>query len=214
MERAPIAASRTTDRTGRHAITTTTHLLYLHGFRSSPRSAKAQILADHVAKNHPGVRWWCPQLPPSPRETAALLADGIANWPRQGMAVIGSSLGGYYASWVAHLARCRSVLLNPAVQPARDLQKYVGPLHAWHDPQAHFDFRPKDIDELRALDTRGQHAPAPEMLIIAQGDEVLDWREMSARYPHALQLVQEGGDHALSNFADYLPQVDEFLGLG
>jgi len=192
---------------------TTTHLLYLHGFRSSPRSTKAQRLAEHVATHHPKVRWWCPQLPPSPRETAALLAEGIAHWPHGTMAVVGSSLGGYYASWVAQQARCRSVLLNPAVQPARDLAQYVGTHTAWHDPQAQFDFRAEYIEELRALDTRHLSAAAPELLIIAQGDEVLDWREMSGRYPHALQWVQEGGDHALSNFAEYLPRIDEFLAL-
>ena len=100
---------------------TTTHLLYLHGFRSSPQSNKARILGDHIAATHPRVRWWCPQLPPSPREATALIAEGIASWPRETMAVVGSSLGGYYASWVAQLARCKSVMINPAVNPARDL---------------------------------------------------------------------------------------------
>ena len=78
------------------------------------------------------------------------------------------------------------------------------------------DASPVDTDpiaELRQLDTRAMTAAAPEMVLIAQGDEVLDWREMSERYPHALQLVQEGGDHALSNFTEYLPRVDEFLHL-
>ncbi|MDR0225737.1 MAG: alpha/beta fold hydrolase [Burkholderiaceae bacterium] len=192
---------------------TTTHLLYLHGFRSSPQSAKARRMAEHVATRHPHVRWWCPQLPPSPREAAALIADGIASWPRETMAVIGSSLGGYYASWVAQLARCRSVLINPAVNPARDLEKYIGEQTAWHDPGERFFFRREYIEELRMLDTRSMTPAAPEMLLAAEGDEVLDWREMSARYPHALQIVQEGGDHALSNFEEYLPQLDEFLNL-
>ncbi|HBK00145.1 MAG TPA: hypothetical protein DDZ62_09320 [Delftia acidovorans] len=69
------------------------------------------------------------------------------------------------------------------------------------------------LQELRALDTRHMTPAAPEMLLAAEGDEVLDWREMSARYPHALQIIQEGGDHALSNFEEYLPQLDEFLNL-
>jgi hypothetical protein len=69
------------------------------------------------------------------------------------------------------------------------------------------------MEELRALDTRSMTPAAPEMLLAAEGDEVLDWREMSARYPHALQIIQEGGDHALSNFEEYLPQLDEFLNL-
>ena len=192
---------------------TTTHLLYLHGFRSSPQSNKSRQMAAHVATEHPKVRWWSPQLPPSPREAAALIAEGIASWPRQTMAVIGSSLGGYYASWVAQLARCKSVMINPAVNPARDLELHVGEQTSWHDPEDKFFFKPEYIAELRQLDTRAMTAAAPEMVLIAQGDEVLDWREMSERYPHALQLVQEGGDHALSNFTEYLPRVDEFLHL-
>lgn len=192
---------------------TTTHLLYLHGFRSSPQSNKARIMADYVSAKHPKVRWWCPQLPPSPRDAASLIVEGIASWPRQSMAVMGSSLGGYYASWVAQLARCKSVLINPAVNPARDLEKYIGEQASWHDPEEKFFFRPEYIDELRLLDTRSITPAAPEMVLIAQGDEVLDWTEMSARYPHALQLVQEGGDHALSNFEEYLGRVEEFLTL-
>ena len=192
---------------------TTTHLLYLHGFRSSPQSNKARILADHIGSQHSRVRWWCPQLPPSPREAAALIAEGIASWPRETMAVVGSSLGGYYASWVAQLARCKSVMINPAVNPARDLERHIGEQSSWHDPEDVFDFRPEYIDELRLLDTRNLTAAAPEMVLIAQGDEVLDWREMSERYPHALQLVQEGGDHALTDFPQYLDRIDEFLAL-
>jgi predicted esterase YcpF (UPF0227 family) len=195
------------------ATMTTTHLLYLHGFRSSPQSTKARIMADYVGARHPKVRWWCPQLPPSPREAAAVIVEGIANWPRQSMAVMGSSLGGYYASWVAQLARCKSVMINPAVNPARDLEKYIGEQSSWHDPEETFFFRPEYIEELRQLDTRAMTPAAPEMVLIAQGDEVLDWSEMSERYPHALQLVQEGGDHALSNFAEYLDRIDEFLAL-
>ena len=192
---------------------TTSHLLYLHGFRSSPQSAKARQMAAHVAQHHPQVRFWCPQLPPSPQAAMAMVAQGVAAWPGSAMAVIGSSLGGFYASWVAQHKGCPSVLLNPAVHPARDLERYIGEQTVWHDPSEHFYFRPEYIDELRALDTSGHAPAAPELAIIAQGDEVLDWREMAARYPQARQLVQEGGEHALLNFADYLPTITDFLKL-
>lgn len=129
------------------------------------------------------------------------------------MGVVGSSLGGFYASWVAQHKGCRSVLLNPAVHPARDLERYIGEQTAWHDPAERFYFKPDYIDELRALDISGQAPAAPEMAIIAKGDEVLDWREMVARYPHAQQVVQEGGEHALANFSAYLPRVAAFLAL-
>ncbi|RQO83030.1 YqiA/YcfP family alpha/beta fold hydrolase [Acidovorax sp. FJL06] len=192
---------------------TTTHLLYLHGFRSSPLSAKARLMAAHVARHHPAATFWCPQLPPSPQAAMALVAQGIADWPRAAMAVVGSSLGGFYASWVAQQARCPSVMLNPAVDPARDLARYIGEQTTWQNPEERFFFLPEYIAELQALDMRGRPPAAPELAIIAQGDEVLDWREMAARYPEARQIVQEDGDHALGNFADYLPQVAAFLDL-
>ena len=190
-----------------------THLLYLHGFRSSPQSMKARLVAERVQQRHPGLQWWCPQLPPSPREAMDMVMRGIADWPRESMAVIGSSLGGFYATYVAAMTRCRAVLLNPAVDPARDLARYIGEQTAWHDPQQHFFFRAEFIDQLRALEVGELSRPERVFAILAKGDEVLDWREMSVRYPHALQIIQEGGDHALSNFEEYLPQLDEFLNL-
>ena len=195
------------------ASMTTTHLLYLHGFRSSPASAKARQMAAHVAQHHPAVTFWCPQLPPSPQAAMALVAQGIAQWPREAMGVIGSSLGGFYASWVAQHAGCPSVMLNPAVDPARDLARYIGEQTTWQNPEERFYFLPEYIAELQALDLRGQPARAPELAIIAKGDEVLDWREMTARYPQAELCLLEGGEHALSDFEDHLPRITRFLAL-
>ena len=178
----------------------TTHLLYLHGFRSSPQSQKAQQVAARVAAEHPALRWWCPQLPPSPRESMRLLDDGIADWPRESMAVIGSSLGGFYATYLAATLDCRAVLLNPAVDPARDLQRHIGEQTAWHDPQSRFFFRPEFIDELRDLQVGALPHPERLFAIVAKGDEVLDWREMTARYPGSRIDLLDGGDHALSDF--------------
>lgn len=191
-----------------------THLLYLHGFRSSPRSFKAQRMAAAVRERHPGVTWWCPQLPPSPREAMALVASTIAGWPRERMAVAGSSLGGFYATWVAEETGCRAVLLNPAVDPARDLGRHIGEQTSWHDPAQHFYFAPGYVDELRALERGPVRHPDRYFAVIAKGDEVLDWREMSGRYPGVRTKLLEGGDHALSDFDDHIEEVLAFLRLG
>ena len=186
---------------------TTTHLLYLHGFRSSPKSAKAQQMAARVGRDHPQVRWWCPQLPPSPQAAAALIDSGTADWPRERMAVVGSSLGGFYATWLAERRGCRAVVLNPAVDPARDLVRHIGEQTAWHDPNEHFYFQPGYVDELRALQTGPLAAPERYFAVIAKGDELLDWREMSARYTGAALRLLEGGDHALSDFDQHIEAV-------
>ncbi len=191
----------------------TTHLLYLHGFRSSPQSAKATRMAALVQQAHPDVVWWCPQLPPSPRQALALLHQGVASWPRETMAVMGSSLGGFYATAVAERYGCKAVLLNPAVDPAQDLAAYIGEQHAWQNPEERFFFEPRFIDELRELQAGPLKVPANYLALIAKGDEVLDWREMAARYAGARQCLLEGGDHALSDFEDHLPLILDFLAL-
>ncbi|MGP1684220.1 MAG: YqiA/YcfP family alpha/beta fold hydrolase, partial [Giesbergeria sp.] len=167
----------------------------------------------YVAQHHPGVLFWSPQLPPSPRAAMEMVSVGIAAWPQHSMAVVGSSLGGYYASWVAQQTRCPSVLLNPAVNPARDLANHIGDQTSWHAPAEHFYFAPEFVEELRALDVRDQPLAARQMAVIAKGDEVLDWREMAARYAQAEVRLLEGGDHALSDFSVHLPSITQFLHL-
>jgi predicted esterase YcpF (UPF0227 family) len=192
---------------------TPTHLLYLHGFRSSPRSFKAQRLQAWLAAHRPAVHWWCPQLPPSPRAAMALVRAGIRDWPAASSAVVGSSLGGYYATWVAQATGWPAVLLNPAVDPARDLAPYVGELTAFHAPEERLVFHARYLAELRELDVPAISHPERLFAVIAKGDEVLDWREMSARYAGASQRLVEGGDHALSDFDDHLPHVLRHLQL-
>ncbi|MDO9002188.1 MAG: YqiA/YcfP family alpha/beta fold hydrolase [Aquabacterium sp.] len=195
---------------------TTTHLLYLHGFRSSPRSAKAQQMAAIVeALNAQGqsVTWACPQLPPSPEQAWADIRAQVADWPHHTMAVMGSSLGGFYATVLAEKTGCPAVLINPAVAPARDLARYIGELSNFHDPDAKFFFRPEFIDEFKAIAPYPITRPERYLPIIAKGDEVLDWREMVAHYPGTPMTLLDGGDHALTDFAPHIPAVSRFLGL-
>lgn len=191
----------------------TTNLLYLHGFRSSPRSFKARKTEAAVRERHPAVTWWCPQLPPSPREAMEQVWDTVRAWPHDRMAVVGSSLGGFYATWVAERTGCRAVLLNPAVDPARDLHGYIGEQTAWHDPNERFEVRPEFMQELRALECGPVRHPERYFAVIAKGDEVLDWREMTGRYPGIRIKLLEGGDHALSDFDAHLDEVLAFLQL-
>ena len=190
-----------------------THLLYLHGFRSSPQSFKAQCLARAVAALAPPPHWCCPQLPPSPAQAMAQLRLAVADWPRDRMAVLGSSLGGFYAHLLASELGCPVVLLNPAVHPARDLAAHIGEHPAWHDPSQRIHFEPGFVDELRALEAAPRPHRPPTLAVIAKGDEVLDWREMLAACGHDRVRLLEGGDHALSDFEDLLPEVLDFLGL-
>src|SRR5512139_3291871 len=148
---------------------TPTHLLYLHGFRSSPQSIKARRMAAWMSEHAPRLTWWCPQLPPSPREAIQLLMRGVANWPADRMAIVGSSLGGFYATVMAERLGCKAALINPAVDPARDLAHHIGETQAWHSEERFF-FLPAYVDELRAMTPGALAQPARYFAVIATGD--------------------------------------------
>ncbi|MGE6918177.1 YqiA/YcfP family alpha/beta fold hydrolase [Achromobacter kerstersii] len=189
-------------------------ILYLHGFRSSPDSFKARLMADTMAQRGLADAWACPQLPASPRE-AIDLAMGIAQRQLAGadspraLTVIGSSLGGFYATWLAEQLGCKAVLLNPAVQAARDLATQVGEHHMYHS-NAPFVFLPEYVDELTAIHVPRITQPDRYFLLAATGDEVLDWREMRDRYAGCPQRIVQGSDHGLSDFEQWMPEVLEF----
>ncbi|HQR03844.1 MAG: alpha/beta fold hydrolase [Proteobacteria bacterium] len=182
-------------------------ILYLHGFRSSPHSRKAEQM--QVAAGVAGVSFACPALPPSPRAAIALAQELITGC-REPVILIGSSLGGFYATWLAERHQLRAVLVNPAVVPALDLVPYIGRQTNYHTGEA-FDFTAGHVDELLALDTPALSRPGRYWLLVEEGDEVLDYRLAVARYAGARQTVLPGGDHAFSRWADYLEPIIDFV---
>ena len=187
-------------------------ILYLHGFRSSPASYKAQVVEQRMAVFGHVADLVCPQLPASPRDAVALALSLVKDVPPDELAVIGSSLGGFYATYIAEQLGCRAVLVNPSVDPLKNLSNAVGITTAWHSDQP-FEFKQEYIAELAALKIAHITEPARYFLIAATGDEVLDYRDMTAHYAGARQHVIQGGDHAVSNFEVYVDDVLAFCGL-
>ena len=184
-------------------------ILYLHGFRSSPRSFKARVVHERMTALGRANDLICPQLPASPKaamDLALLLAERYAP---DNLSIIGSSLGGFYATWLAERLGVRAVLLNPAVDPASSLDKHVGVTTGWHSDEP-FEFRREYVEELAALKVERITRPERYFLIAATGDEVLDYRDMVAHYPGARQHVIEGSDHAISEFPQYVDEVLAF----
>jgi predicted esterase YcpF (UPF0227 family) len=181
-------------------------ILYLHGFRSSPQSFKAQLLTQKLGGR---VAYASPQLPASPAEAIALAQALLKDADPATLTIIGSSLGGYYATWLAETLGCRAVLLNPAVNPARELEKQVGTMSAWHSGTP-FEFKQHYVDELQQLAVARITRPERYFLIAATGDEVLDWQEMVAHYASARHRIIKGSDHGLSDFAAYIDEVLAF----
>lgn len=187
-------------------------LLYLHGFRSSPRSTKAQCVIARMAALGHAAQLLCPQLDVAPAAAARQIEALAAPYPGADLTVVGSSLGGFYATWLAERRGCRAVLLNPAVRPDRDLQKHLGVQTVYHSDER-IEVLPEYIDQLAALRVPAMTRPERYFLIAATGDEVLDWREMVAFYPGARQQVIAGSDHGLSDFPAYLDDVLRFAGV-
>ncbi|HEY1611634.1 MAG TPA: YqiA/YcfP family alpha/beta fold hydrolase, partial [Paraburkholderia sp.] len=176
---------------------------------------KARLLAARLAELGRAREWCCPTLPVSPADAIALVEAEIernlqaAPHANERVTVIGSSLGGYYATYLAQKHGWRAVLLNPAVAPDRDLHRYLGEQPLWHGGGS-IVVEPHHLDELRALNVTAITQPERYYLFAATGDEVLDYREMLARYPGVRTRLIEGSDHGISEFADYVDDVIAF----
>lgn len=194
-------------------MTRAPYLLYLHGFRSSPRSFKARMVQEKLEQAGMKERFICPQLPASPKAAMALALELVERHAPDNLVIVGSSLGGFYASWLAERLGVRAAVINPSVDPTRNLSKHVGTTTAWHSDEP-FEFLPEYVDELVALRTANITRPERYFLLAATGDEVLDYRDMVAHYAGARQHVIEGSDHAIPEFAQYVDEVLAFCGFG
>ena len=185
-------------------------LLYLHGFRSSPASWKIGLLRAELARRGLADRLDCPALSPVPDEAIAQAEALIAAAPGP-LTLAGSSLGGYYATWLAEKHDLRAVLINPAVVAPLSLAAYIGPQTNLHTGET-FLFTAGHVAQLRALETP-RVTPQRYLLLVETGDEVLDYRAAVARYAGCRQIVDAGGDHSYTCFSERLPQILEFAGL-
>ena len=186
-------------------------ILYLHGFTSGPQSHKAQALSLRLSERGIGDAFICPQLPPSPADAIHLAESIVVTHPV--VAVVGSSLGGYYATWLAERFDLRAVLVNPAVVAYISLEQYIGQ-QQWLYSGERFDFTQQHIEELRAIDVPLLVNPKRFWLMVEKGDETLDYRQAVSRYAGALQTVLSGGDHSFSRWGEYLdPVIDFCLGI-
>ena len=185
-------------------------ILYLHGFTSGPQSHKAQALGARMRERGLGKFFICPQLPASPREAIALAEGLIA---RHGVnTVVGSSLGGYYATYLAETFDLKAVLVNPAVVAHLSLKDFVGP-QRWLYSGESFEFTRDHVEELRALEVPVLSKPQRFWLLVEEGDETLDYRHAVSRYSAARQTVLPSGDHSFTRWSDYLDPIIEFAGL-
>lgn len=190
-------------------------ILYLHGFRSSPDSFKARLMRDVMQQRGMLSMWRCPALSVSPAQAFTQAIEEAEQLCAQHQAsptdltVIGSSLGGFYATCLAERLGCRAVLINPAVHAPRDLATQVGHHQNYHNGEP-MEFLTSYVDELAAMAVNQITRPERYFLIAATGDELLDWTEMRDFFKGSRQTIVQGSDHGLSDFAQYIPEVLAF----
>jgi len=178
------------------------HIIYCHGFSSSAQSVKAQIVKKYVEK-HPQYALFLVDLPYSPGEAMALLESHIATLKGQNWGVIGSSLGGYYATYLAEKYHKKAVVINPAVKAYEHLEARVGENKIYYADQT-FEFTQAHLQQLKDIYFEKLTQPSDILLLTKKGDEVLDYQQGVKYYCGAKQLVIEGGNHGFDDYDDYL----------
>ncbi len=186
-------------------------IIYIHGFNSSPASHKANQLRKRLAAAGREHEFACPALSHWPQQALTCLKREIANAGSENVTLVGSSLGGFYATWLTEHYGCRSVLVNPAVTPHEGLRAYLGKQKNLYTDEE-YEFTEEHLAQLDAI-----YVPQPDgmdryLLIHTTGDELLDWRLAVQRYDGCRQIVVDGSDHGFSEFGDYVDCVLEFAG--
>lgn len=187
-------------------------LLYIHGFNSSPASFKANVLKHKFASMGRGDEFLCPALPHRPAAAMATLEAILPQQDLGTLTIVGSSLGGFYGTYLTEKYGVRTVLVNPAIYPHDGLRAYLGPQKNLYTDEEYI-LTQQHLDELRALFVPHLKNLDRYLLITATGDEVLDYRAGVARYAGAGQIIIQGSDHGMSDFADYLDKILLFAGL-
>ncbi|MCW8090544.1 YqiA/YcfP family alpha/beta fold hydrolase [Alteromonas sp. ASW11-130] len=188
-------------------------ILYLHGFLSSPESQKAMQAREYFAEFHPEVKVHFPHLPDVPSKVSEQLLGyveknlkGVEN----GLRVIGSSMGGFLATWLVEKFGGKAVLINPAVKPFELLQDYLGS-HINPYSKESFTLDEEDITFLRQLDTPAVTQPSRYRVMLQTGDETLNYKDAESKYQHSLLVIEEGGDHSFQGFENHLDEIARFL---
>jgi uncharacterized protein len=186
-------------------------IAYLHGFNSSPQSHKAQVLGRFLAGRGLAGQFHCPALPPLATDAIGAVQALMARYPGERWCFVGSSLGGYYATYLAEAHDASAVLVNPAVTPHLGLRAYLGEQRNLHTGEP-YRLTQAHLEDWQRL-WMPQITASRYLLIVETGDEVLDYREALTRYHGAEHCVVEGGDHSLQSFAQHLPRILAFAGL-
>lgn len=187
-------------------------VIYLHGFNSSPASQKARLFTTFCHEQ--GLRdVRVPALSHDPRRAMESLEAIMGDSGNEVALLVGSSLGGYYATWLAERHGLKAALINPAVAPCAHLPREIIGRHRNQYTQEEYEFTLEHVAFLRTLEVKKIRDPSRYLLLVQTGDTTLDYRLAVELYAGCEQVVQEGGSHSFDNFAAVLPRILQFAGL-
>jgi predicted esterase YcpF (UPF0227 family) len=192
-------------------VTNAVDIVYLHGLNSSPQSVKARALGDAIGALLDSKRpaYFVPQLAHRPDVAMRAVRAWIEMRDPTSITLVGSSLGGFYATYLAERYRLRAVLINPAVRPYENLLPYLGRQRNLYTGED-YQLTREQFAQLQALKVDKITRPDRYFLLVQTGDDILDWREAVTFYGSAWQSVQGGGDHAFRNFGEQIPAILRF----
>jgi len=181
-------------------------LIYLHGFISSPASRKALMLGDYVGGQAPGLQYVVPELHHRPAQAVSQVQRHCLGKNPADLTLVGSSLGGFYATVVAEKVGCSAAVINPAVHPQHLFERHIGPQENLYTKER-FEVTREHVAELAVLDPPAITRPERYWLLAETADEVLDYREAVAYYGGAFQSIVQGGDHSFTSFPEFIPDL-------
>lgn len=164
------------------------------------------MLGDYLRQCVEGFNYLVPMLHHRPKRAVAQAEDACKAVAAADLTLVGSSLGGFYATVIAERLGCRAALLNPAVHPHRHFTRYLGPQRNMYTGES-FELTMQHVEELHAMDPPAITRPERYWLFVETADEVLDYREAIEYYAGALHDVVQGGDHALTSFPERIPDI-------
>ena len=188
----------------------TATILYIHGLNSSPASLKASQLAQAMTQMGLVERLRVPALHHHPRQAIAQLELLVVELGRP--VLVGSSLGGYYATHLAERHGLRALLINPAVRPHLRFDGYLGPQKNYYSDET-WELTADHVTALAELDVPPPQDPARYQVWLQSADETLDYRDAQAYYRACALRIQAGGDHGFQGFAERLPMLFAFAGI-